>query len=487
MYLYSLIFLAALVFLTYRWKAMQINELKPWVMPAALVIKVLVGLLLFAIHFQTYGLNELSHDGETFFKEGKILNDVFYMSPLAYFKFLTGIGENDALVQKYLYMTEYWSGNTLSLTNDSKNVIRIHSLIHFFSLNAVYVHLSVLCFLSLAAVRNLFLSLKSYTRLKPHLLFWSLLLVPSTIFWTSSMMKEPFLFFGMTLLLRAILVKEGVWKRTLYTSLSLILLLGFKPYVLICMLLALSVVAVYRYFFNYKLLPTLLTLSIFTILGLSFLNGPRDQVVHFITRKQFDFVNVGKGGIHALGDTCFYYFQPHQYDAVEQTGKNLQVIKPVDAYIIRFGTTTRPKPIHLEPNSDTLVVTYFAPGCMSYIETTPIDNSYIQLIKNIPEALINSMFRPFLNDPGSNLKYLSFLEIWMLMGFFVFTLIKRRKLDDDGKALIFGLIVFAFLLFTLIGWTTPVLGAIARYRYPAQLAIVLIGLIIMNPPKQFIR
>lgn len=456
-------------------------------MPAALLIKVFVGILLFILHFQTYGIDELSHDGETFFKEGKYLNNVFFQSPITYFKFLTGIGENEQLVQHYLYMTEYWSGNTLTLTNDSKNVIRVHSMIHFFSMNSVYVHLSVLCLLSLAGVRNLYLSIRKYTQLKPEILFWCLLLVPSTIFWTSSMMKEPFLFLGMTLLIRAILLKEGIWKRTFFTTLSLLLLLGFKPYVMICILAALTIVAAYRYFFSYKLLPTLITIIVFTVLSVSFFNGPRDQVVHFITRKQFDFVNVGKGGIHALGDTCFYYFQPHQYEAVKMSGNQLQVIRPVDAFIIEFGTTTEPQPIHLEPSKDTLTVTYFTQGCLSYIETTPINNSLTQLLKNIPEALINSIIRPFPIDPGSNLKYLSFLEVWLLIGFLIYAIFKHRRLNRETKSLVLGLIIFSLLLFLIVGWTTPVIGAIARYRFPAQLALVIIGLIMIKPPKLFKR
>jgi hypothetical protein len=49
------------------------------------------------------------------------------------------------------------------------------------------------------------------------------------------------------------------------------------------------------------------------------------------------------------------------------------------------------------------------------------------------------------------------------------------------KEIILGLLLFAIGLTLLIGWTTPVLGAITRYRFPAQMAIVLIGLIILQP------
>ena len=160
--------------------------------------------------------------------------------------------------------------------------------------------------------------------------------------------------------------------------------------------------------------------------------------------------------------------------------------KPVDSYIIFFGSTKSPVPVHLEPTGDTLLISYFTEGCRSFIETTPISESYSQLIKNIPEAFVNGFIRPFPTDPGSNLKFLSMLEIWALIGFLIWVSIKHRKLEPEDRTIVFGLVVFALFLLLLIGWTTPVIGAIARYRFPAQLALVLAGLILFNPTKKTI-
>ncbi|MEY4603377.1 MAG: hypothetical protein RIT43_669, partial [Bacteroidota bacterium] len=144
-----------------------------------------------------------------------------------------------------------------------------------------------------------------------------------------------------------------------------------------------------------------------------------------------------------------------------------------------------PIPVKLYPNGKKLRITYFTPGCRSFIETTPINESFVQLMKNIPEALANSYLRPYLFDPGSRLKYLSMLEVWFLSVFLVFSLFQRRKLNAVEKAIIFGMVVFALTLFLLIGWTTPVIGAIARYRFPAQLALVVVGLISFKPKLNF--
>lgn len=481
MLIYTVFFIFFLFLLLRYVRFFQIESLSPWTMPVAFLIKIAVGLLLFWMHIQTYGVDELSHDGETFLKEGKYLNDVFYHSPKHYFQLLTGIGESTELINKYLYMTEYWSAGDLTLINDSKNVIRVHSIIHFFSGNSVLIHLSVLCFLSLLAAKNLYLAFFKFSVQSKVVFFWIFLLVPSTIFWTSSLLKEPLLFFGISLLAYSLLAEKNIWKKLVLLFLSIVLMIGFKPYILACLLIAIFSYVVYRYLFVYKLFPTLFFLTGFLFLSGFMLDKPRETVVHYLTRKQFDFVNVGKGGLHVLADSCIYYFQPFQYENLKIDGSDVTLLKPLDAYIIHFGSTQKPIPVHLVPKGEIWKKYYFAPGCSSFIETTPISNSAIQLIKNIPEAITNSMIRPFLTDQGSKLKYFSFAEVWFVFAFFIFTLFNRRKLENKEKGIIFILAIFAILLFLLIGWTTPVIGAIARYRFPAQLALILIGLIILKP------
>ena len=486
--IYSIVFVFGLLYFTYKSPLIRVGDLKPWVMPSALLIKISAGLLLFILHIQTYGVDELSHDGETFFKEGKYLNNVFFQSPGHYLQLLTGIGENTWLVEQYLSMTEYWSAGDLSIVNDSKNVIRVHSIIHFFSWNSVFVHLAVMCFLSLVGVRNLYLAFRDHVRIKKKILFWTILLVPSTIFWTSSIMKEPLMFLGISFLLRALLVREGVFKRVILTLSACIFLIGFKPYVFFCMLLAIFCAVIYRHFFSTRFIPALLTILTFTAIGIVMLENPRDTIVHYLTRKQFDFENVGKGGLHAKADSCFYYFQPKVYNKLTISGRKVVVNEPVDAHIIHFGSTKSPIPVQLQPTGDTLHITYFTQGCKSFIETTPINESFPQLMANIPEALANSYLRPYPNDPGSRLKYLSMIEVWILTIFLVLVLFRHRKIGRDQRAIVFGMITFALLLLLLIGWTTPVIGAIARYRFPAQLALVLAGLILIKPNfKLFVK
>lgn len=461
----------------------RIKELGKWVLPIAFLVKILVGILFNVMHEYTYGFGDLSHDGGTFIAEAAHLNAIFFQSPLDYFKLLTGIGETPELVHHFMPKTVYWSAGDLTLINDSKNVIRIHSLIYFLSNGEMYVHVALMCFISLLAVKNLFLSFKPYIALSSPQFFWLFLLVPSTIFWTSSVLKEPMLFFGISLYVRGMLYETSLKKRVISSFFGLILMIAFKPYVLVFVLLATLFYLFYRFVFRHKLVYTILFCAgLFTLFTYLYAKQ-RQTVVNYLTRKQFDFVNVGKGGLHVIAKDYFYYFQPYQYENLRIEDDSVTLIQPSAAYIMRFGSTKRPIKVLLKPKGEKWKIHYYAQGCLSFIETTPIHNSTWQLLKNIPEAMVNSTLRPFYSDAGSNLKWFSIVEIWGIALFLLLALLYRRTLANNEKAIVYALVLFAVLLLLLIGWTTPVLGAIARYRFPAQLALILAGFILIDIKK----
>ena len=75
------------------------------------------------------------------------------------------------------------------------------------------------------------------------------------------------------------------------------------------------------------------------------------------------------------------------------------------------------------------------------------------------------------------------VEVLLIIGLIVLSVVQRRKLNKTEKNVLIGLFSFALLLFVLIGWTTPVIGAIVRYRFPAQLALILSCLILIDTSK----
>ena len=461
-------------------KVFHINGLHPAVMSWSFLIRLASGLIFLYIYSVFYGNGNLSADAGSFLRQSRTLNEVFYDSPSAYLKFLTGIGESRELIEKYLMDTHHWDAGTLTLVNDNKNLLRFHSLIHFISA-APLVHLAFSIFFAQLGTRLIFLSFRKFVSIPQHYFYWITFLIPGVLFWTSAILKEPLMFLGIALLCSALFIKRIWWKRGIHLLLALFLLLSFKPYVLICIVPVLFFTLVYYSIGRKKLVRSSLFSLVILIAGLFIFSKQSFKVLHIISRKQFDFVNVGRGGMHVIGDTSFYYFTNSQLDKLTLRHGLAELNEPVDALVTEFGSIEAEVPVHLVPKGEKWPIYFLSVGCTSYIPITPIRDSYVNLLKCTPEAFVNSNLRPWPWDPGSWLKWLAFLETLAVVGLIVFSFRNRRKLSVSEGLIVFQLLIFALVLSLLIGYTTPVLGAIVRYRFPVSLAIVIVCCILLKP------
>ncbi|MDX2360935.1 MAG: hypothetical protein QNK23_09025 [Crocinitomicaceae bacterium] len=452
-------------------------------MPIAYVIKVGVGFYFLYIYTSVYGNGSLSADAGAFMEESAILNEVFYQSPIDYFKLLTGIGDQTELVGKYLMDTDHWDSGAQAIISDNRNIMRFHSVLHFISFKEAAIHVLVMCFFSLIGIKQLYLGIKKRTTMSSSALFAILLIFPSVLFWSSGILKEPLLILGIGLFVRGILKQKGSSNKWLFIILGGLLMIGFKPYVFISMIPGIVFYGLYSILPKYKIA---LGLSIIMLIGISSIflfPTQRDKLVHTLTLKQYDFKNVGKGGLHVLTDDCFYFFEPDQISELIIEGDSVTIDHVIEAQEIQFGSIDDATPVTLSPPEKKWQLYFRNDKSDGYIDITMINHSFSQLIFNIPEALLNSLFRPFPMDPGSWLKYPAMIEILLLYGFLIFAIAKRRTLKSKDKALITSIVLFVISLSLIIGWVTPVLGAIVRYRTPTFIGILLIALILVQRKK----
>lgn len=481
--LYTLVlFIAFLLALRYI-KSFHSPYLSPRHNLVAYSIKFGVGLYFLYIYTAIYGNGSLSADAGAFMRESAILNKVFYSSPLDYFKLLFGLGDQEALVDLYLQDTSHWDSGAQTIVSDNRNILRVHSLFHFFSFGDPARHILAMCFVSLLGIQQLFLGIRRHTELKDVYVFWILVLFPSLLFWTSGILKEPLLFLGIGLLVRALLDQLTAKNRLIYGFFGTLLIIGFKPYVLICALPALVFYLIYRWLPRYKLIGSLLILILPLALLFSF-SGVRNKTTLIFSQKQYDFQNVGQGGLHAEGDSCFYFFEAWQIPQLKIEGDSVQLVHRMNIKTLQYGAMNDPVPATLEPNGEKWHIYFRNDRSDGFIQLHPIDESFAQLLLNIPEALINSLFRPFFGDPGSWLKYPAMLEVLALYGFLFFAIWRRRKQSVNNQALIGALLVFAVCLSLTIGWVTPVIGAIVRYRIPVFAVLLIIGLLLIHAKKE---
>ncbi|MBI1837137.1 MAG: hypothetical protein HYR91_07710 [Flavobacteriia bacterium] len=488
MIFFSTIFFFTTIFLTLRYyKPIQLETIPKWTYSFAFALKVLVGYFFIYIYIYHYPTNTTPSDAIRFMKEAEIFNHVFYKSPKDYFLLLFNLGNEKELVSHYLNKTFLWDAGSLTIVNDSRNAIRFHSLLFFISKGNPLIHIIIMCCISMIGLIQIFQSVIPYTKIKPLTVFIILLFIPSILFWTSSLLKEPLLFLGIGLIIRVFLHKDSTKKRLILLITSILILTSFKPYVIICLLPALLFYFLYKHIFLFNLYKSFLAFSILLILSIISFSNIRNKTVYYLSMKQYNFDASGKGGLHLYTDTCFYYINTKDYKKIKFYFDDslAEITQPLSATYLSFSHKFPSHKVNLKPQGEKWLIYYFFPGANSYFTTTPINFSFFQLIKNIPEALTNAYFRPFIFDKGSQLKYPAIFEVWILTIFILYSIINSRKLNDTEKGIITSLLIFSLFLLLLIGWTTPVSGAIFRYRFPAQLALLIIGLIIIKPKKLF--
>ncbi len=454
-------------------------------MPSAFLIKIGVGILFLMMYLHPDTNNSVPSDTMRFLAESKNLRNVFTRSIKDYFSLLFGFGDEKYLIKQYLQDTFLWDAGSVTIVNDSRNIIRLHSVIQFISFGSAYIHSLFMCFIALIGLKHLYIAFQPYSKVKPLLFFFVILLFPSILFWTSGILKEPILLLGLGLCTRSFLSTDNKQKRILYGIGGSILLFSIKPYVLASVIPAILFYLIYKYLVKEKILISLIYIIILIGLSTIILKPIRVKTVDFLSRKQYDFDHIGKGGLFIKGDTSQFYFNPSQFDKLDIDIKHklVQIKKPTTCLIVSRKNTYAPVKRKILPENKKRKLKYYVGGANSYIKTTMINRSFIQLIKNIPEALINSYFRPFPFDPGSSLKYPAMFEVWLLSILLIYSFIKKRKLESNEKALVVSLLIFSIFLFLIIGWTTPVIGAIFRYRFPALLALILVSLIIVKPKE----
>ena len=477
-----LYFLVIIVLLRYS-KVFQLDKLSKWTMPIALSLKVLMGLFFSYVYIYSMKNAVEPSDAMRFLDESNQLYAVFFKSKSDFFALFTGIGDNARMIHEHMDKTFIWDAGNFTLINDSRNTIRINCLFRFISFGEDFVNILLMCFLSLIGIHQLYISIQPLSKIQPKILFYSLLLFPSLLFWSSSNLKEPLLILGVGLLARSLLIKEILIKRILTGVTACILLILFKPYILICLLPGILFYISNKLIFKNKLLYTVFTFLILLIISCLAFPSQRQRFTENISRKQFNVENVGKGGIHVDCENGYYYFKPHQYKNLKIKDNKVTLIHSSDAVFLSVNTEEIPVDVHLKPTGEEWKIHIIMPGTNSYIQTKSINNSFQQLILNIPEALINTFLRPFPFDDGSFLKYPAMFEVWALSIFLILAIYFKRKLEVDSKNLIACLLIFTITLSLLIGWTTPVTGAIVRFRFPIQLALFIIGAIIMDTEK----
>lgn len=476
--IYPLCILAILTWVSVRAKWFQLDGKSDSSFYVATGLKILVCILFYLIYTSSLTAGQ-SSDSLKYFKESHYLYRVWFDSKMEYLRFLFSENASSPNFVSYLGQTEHWSSRGGPIS-DTRNMLRFNSIIHFFSFGNYFVHVVIFSFISSQGLYHLAKAFSSIAHIREKVTFWILVLFPSMLFWCAGIMKEPFLILGLGLLLRG-LVDRGDKRMTILLIVGgLLVLLMFKSYVLLGVFLAFTYYILSKKLFPSKVFLSTLVLSAAFLGIFSIVTPIRDRVVESLSTKQIDFNNLSRGGVFFRHNSEMYFVSKNDYDKIHVEDSLVQVKEKVHVYIYRgakiredslFGSAER-YPLEAIKN-----------GSKSHFEQRYINNSYGNLLQNIPQAMIDTLCRPFPGDQGGVLKYFSIAEYVVLFTWFFYAFWKRNSLTLTQKRILGSIFVFGVAMSLLIGWVTPISGAIVRYRIVVYLAVILSILILKTPNR----
>lgn len=438
--------------------------------------------IVFAYWFGDQG--DFYGDSYNFLRDSKVLSDLAFENFAEFSKIFFGLSADDPeITARYLTETRIWDyGDNGDFINDNRMMIRIHAVIHFISFGNIWLHSLIMAFLAYLGILMFYTAMSRFIANKT-LFFLVLCAFPSIAFWGSGLTKEALMILGMggTFYFAFKILwppKEKTVKRftnLLFFLLSVCIFLFNKPYVglVVIPLLGLFVIAK-KLNWNPRLIWVWLVLIVSGGIILSNLSGSLN-LVDKVSYKQRDLINIGKGGIFFITDSSFCAFDyAHQenFNFFEGDTARIQVNKATEGEYKLFGDYAfHPFTIPSDDKKYELYLTL--PPSNTYVEVTPVNYSGLQLVKNIPEAFLNTLLRPFPTDAGETwINSILFLLNLTLIGFGIFVVNKWQKLEKSQQHLFFVLMSAALLIFLIIGWTTPILGAVVRYKMGAELLLL---------------
>jgi hypothetical protein len=97
-----------------------------------------------------------------------------------------------------------------------------------------------------------------------------------------------------------------------------------------------------------------------------------------------------------------------------------------------------------------------------------LEENIFSVLSAVPMGIVNSLTRPWPNEIKNFLFIPAVIENLLLLIFIVLVLIQKKKSIIYSTNFIVFCLLFTLILFAIIGISTPILGALVRYKIPAM-------------------
>jgi hypothetical protein len=422
---YSMLF----IFLIQKMKFFDVDGISKKMFSAIFLLKIIAGLAVWAI-YTFYYPDRTTADIYKYFDDSKVIFDALKTNPAHYFKMLTGIGNNGAEFNSYYTQMNFWARqHDTSVLNDSHTIIRFNAFVRLFSFEYYNVHTVFMCFLSLIGLTAIYKTFVTHLSDKKNALFFIVFLLPSVLFWSSGVLKEGIIFFSLGLLIYYF-NKLFEFKAVFFVG-TMAFLLGFS-----------------KFYIWLSILPGLVFLFWATK------SGQKNATLKFVI------VMVTLGIL----------------------GFNIEKIIPIQSPLV----TLSQKQIEfnrLASGEMTDATGKVIPIANSAIQINKLEPTFISFISNAPAAFVNVLFRPFIWEMKSIMILMAGFENMLILFIIVLCLFFIKPIKSIAWIPVLFCLSFVIIQFVVIGETTPIIGAIARYKTPALPFLLISFLLILDAQK----
>jgi len=370
------------------------------------LMKIAAAIVLYLIYTRFYPDREHA-DIFKYYDDSAIIYNTAFSHPLDFIRMLTGITANAPDLWNYYDSMHNWF-NSEMIFNDSRTMIRLNTIFRFFSFGTYFPHAIIMCFLSMMGLTGLFRIFNSVLPRREFLMIILVYLMPSTLLWSSGMIKEAFLIFSIGMLLYLI----HIYLRDQHLNFLRVLGIIFFSFSLLCI----------KSYVFFAVIPGVLTWIICEKWKLS--KGVKALIIH---------------GIYL-----------------------------VLLFNVAFTFAHKNVPELLSAKQNEFYKVAIVQQANSLIKLNSLEGTTSSLLKNSPQAFSVTFLRPYLGESKSPLIVIASIENTLIVIFSLLCIFgMRKKSISNPKPLFYLAIYFSIIIFVLIGLVTPILGAIVRYKVPA--------------------
>lgn len=380
------------------------SEVSFSVLASLFVVKIIISFALYFVYTKFYTVRE-DADIFKYFDDSAVVFNALLEKPIDFFRLVfTSTPDNQYFYDNYYLKMSHWANLHNSIFyGDSVLMIKINAFLRLFSFGNFYVQSLFFNYFGFIGLVGIFRAFKYFLNIKSPYLIVAVVGLPSVLFWSSSVLKESLLLLFLGSICYQLLQINRQGNRVV---IRMIIIAGL-----------LYLLALLKFYIVFALVIPLL-----------------GYIINFYVKAKYPIV---------------------VYLAL------------TFVFLALFFNSSLLYTLVLKQHDFLTLVSNTKAG--SYFEIPQLQTNFKSILLAIPNGILNTFIRPLPQKGMSIMAFPAVIEnVIILLGLiYVFPAMFKFKNWVGKMNVLLFIIFFTLLLFAVIGITTPVAGALVRYKVAA--------------------